>query len=42
MHDLKAIRDDPEAFDSAWASRGLGPQTPELLRLEEWAAKATD
>jgi seryl-tRNA synthetase len=34
MHDIKAIRDDPEAFDRAWASRGLGPQTPELLRLD--------
>ena len=35
MHDIKAIRDDPEAFDRAWASRGLGAQTPELLRLDE-------
>jgi len=34
MHDIKAIRDDPGAFDRAWASRGLGPQTPELLRLD--------
>ncbi len=34
MHDIKAIRDDPEAFDRAWASRGLAPQTAELLRLD--------
>jgi len=34
MHDIKAIRDDPDAFDRAWASRGLGPQTPELLALD--------
>ena len=34
MHDIKAIRDDPEAFDRAWASRGLEPQTAELLRLD--------
>jgi seryl-tRNA synthetase len=34
MHDIKAIRDDPEAFDRAWAARGLGPQSPELLRLD--------
>jgi seryl-tRNA synthetase len=34
MHDIKAIRDDPGAFDRAWASRGLGQQTPELLRLD--------
>ena len=35
MHDIKAIRDDPDAFDRAWASRGLGPQTSELLKLDE-------
>jgi len=35
MHDIKAIRDDPEAFDCAWASRGLGAQTPELLQFDE-------
>src|SRR5215471_14613469 len=34
MHDIKAIRDDPGAFDRAWASRGLGPQTPQLLKLD--------
>jgi seryl-tRNA synthetase len=34
MHDIKAIRDDPDAFDRAWASRGLPRQTPELLRLD--------
>jgi seryl-tRNA synthetase len=34
MHDIKAIREDPEAFDRAWESRGLGPQAPELLRLD--------
>jgi seryl-tRNA synthetase len=35
MHDIKAIRDDPGAFDRAWASRGLVAQTAELLRLDE-------
>ena len=35
MHDIKAIRDNPEAFERAWASRGLGAQTPELLRFDE-------
>jgi len=34
MHDIKAIRDDPQAFDRAWESRGLAPQTAELLRLD--------
>ena len=35
MHDIKAIRDDPEAYDRAWASRGLGPQAAELLAIDE-------
>ena len=35
MHDIKAIRDDPDAFDRAWASRGLGPQAAGLLRWDE-------
>jgi seryl-tRNA synthetase len=34
MHDIKAIRDNPTAFDGGWASRGLPAQTPELLRLD--------
>lgn len=35
MHDLKALRDTPEAYDKNWARRGLSPQTPEILRLDE-------
>ncbi|HEX3916641.1 MAG TPA: serine--tRNA ligase [Caulobacteraceae bacterium] len=35
MHDIKAIRDDPDAFDRAWTSRGLSPQSAELLSLDE-------
>ncbi len=34
MHDLKAIRDNPEAFDRALARRGWDPVTPELLALD--------
>lgn len=34
MHDIRAIRDDPEAFDRAWASRGLPPRTPAILALD--------
>ena len=34
MHDIKAIRDDPGAYDRAWASRGLAPQTDVLLQLD--------
>ncbi|HLI67430.1 MAG TPA: serine--tRNA ligase [Caulobacteraceae bacterium] len=34
MHDIRAIRDDPAAFDRGWASRGLGPQTEAILGLD--------
>ena len=34
MHDIKAIRDNPAAYDKAWASKGLSPQTPELMALD--------
>jgi seryl-tRNA synthetase len=34
MHDIKAIRDDPGAYDRAWASKGLAAQTPALLELD--------
>src|SRR5262249_42362615 len=34
MHDIKAIREDPQAYDRAWSSRGLAPQTPKLLELD--------
>src|SRR5271155_4331945 len=35
MHDIRAIRDDPDAYDRAWASRGLAPQTPPILALDQ-------
>jgi seryl-tRNA synthetase len=35
MHDIKAIRDNPEAFDGALARRGLAPLSPALLALDE-------
>lgn len=35
MHDLKALRDNPQAFDSNWARRGLSAQTPAILKLDE-------
>ena len=34
MHDIRAIRDDPAAFDAAWATRGLSPQTGAILALD--------
>ena len=35
MFDLKLIRETPEVFDSGWQKRGLPPQTPALLALDE-------
>lgn len=34
MHDIKAIRENPDAYDRAWGLKGLAPQTPEILRLD--------
>ena len=34
MHDIRAIRDDPEGYDRAWAARGLTPQTSAILSLD--------
>jgi seryl-tRNA synthetase len=35
MLDLAAIRENPAKFDASWTRRGLEPQTPEILRLDE-------
>jgi seryl-tRNA synthetase len=35
MHDMRALREHPEAFDAAWAQRGLSAQTPRILELDE-------
>lgn len=35
MHDLKVIRDDPDNFDAAMASRGISSASAEILRLDE-------
>lgn len=35
MHDIRAIRENPAAFDAALAKRGLSPMSPEILSLDE-------
>jgi len=35
MHDIRAIRENPAAFDAAMARRGLDPQSPAILSLDE-------
>ncbi len=34
MHDIRAIRDDPEAYDRAWAARGGAPRAGAILALD--------
>jgi seryl-tRNA synthetase len=35
MHDIRAIRENPAAFDAGWSSRGMSAQTPAILALDE-------
>jgi seryl-tRNA synthetase len=35
MHDVRAIRLDPMAYDRAWAARGLAPQSAAILTLDQ-------
>lgn len=35
MHDIKAIRDNPDAFDAGLKRRGLGALSPSLLAIDE-------
>src|SRR5215467_13933141 len=35
MHDIKAIRDNPQAFDAALKRRGLSPLSGALLAIDE-------
>ncbi|HEY5072917.1 MAG TPA: serine--tRNA ligase [Caulobacteraceae bacterium] len=34
MHDIHAIRENPSAYDKAWARRGLQPRTTAILNLD--------
>jgi len=35
MHDIRAIRENPEAFDAALAMRGAAPMSAEILAIDE-------
>ncbi|GAB1363623.1 serine--tRNA ligase [Rhodobacter sp.] len=35
MHDIRAIRENPAAFDAGLARRGLAPVSPEVLAIDE-------
>jgi|CXWL01.1.fsa_nt_gi seryl-tRNA synthetase len=41
MHDIRAIRDNPDLYDGAWARRGLSAQTPIVLDLDAKLRAAT-
>ena len=40
MHDIKFIRNNPEAFDAGLIRRGLAPLSAEILRLDEEKRKS--
>jgi seryl-tRNA synthetase len=43
MHDLRAIRDNPEEFDAGLARRGLPPRAEEILKLDrQWRELETE
>jgi seryl-tRNA synthetase len=35
MHDITAIRDNPQAYDAAWAKRGLAGQSEAILVIDQ-------
>jgi seryl-tRNA synthetase len=41
MHDIRALRADPAAFDAALARRGMPPASAEALRLDDLRIEAT-
>jgi seryl-tRNA synthetase len=41
MHDIRALRAEPERFDAAWARKGLAPQAHALLAADEAWRKLT-
>ena len=41
MHDIRALRADPAAFDAALARRGVAPASAEALRLDDLRVEAT-
>ena len=40
MHDIRFIRDNPQAFDDGLAKRGLAPMAAQLIALDEERRRA--
>jgi seryl-tRNA synthetase len=41
MHDIKAIRDNPEAFEAAWSAKGRSGAAAEAVKLDAQLRAAT-
>ena len=40
MHDIKAIRENPDEYDALWAKRGLEPQSQAIIDQDKLIRKA--
>ena len=40
MHDIKAIRNDPDTYDALWAKRGMEPQAAAIIDQDKLIRKA--
>jgi len=40
MHDIKAIRENPDMYDALWAKRGLESQTKRIIDQDKLIRKA--
>ena len=40
MHDIKAIRNDPDTYDALWAKRGMKPQAAAIIDQDKLIRKA--
>jgi seryl-tRNA synthetase len=41
MHDIRAIRENPDLYDAAWARRGLPPQAKKIIEFDTKLRTAT-
>ncbi len=40
MHDIKALRENPDMYDALWAKRGMEPQTKKIIDQDKLIRKA--
>src|SRR5262249_48824273 len=34
MHDIRALRDEPDLYDAGWARKGLGPEAKRIVDFD--------